>query len=279
MKQTRITSVLFFVGALVSQLIPHNVNADSTSYLPPVLPHFAVSTSDSIPDFGSIPDVKVKKSQFFDYLLARTRIANDRIWAERQYVVHYRNQIEGAGVTPEHRAGFEMLVARYNMTMPEVMDSNFFEELLRRVDVVPASLVLAQGAIESGWGTSRFGVEGRNFFGVWCYQAGCGIKPKSRAVGDRHEVRKFNTVLEGVAYYIHNINVGIAYEELRLIREQLRADGDGLSGVLLAEGLISYSERREAYVEEVKALIRRNGLSKFNVRRDDIALQSEKMLP
>jgi Bax protein len=275
MKQVGKYRCFVFASVLPIQWLPVAVTASSASFKPPVFPKTAVSTPAPIPDFGSIPDVKIKKSKFFDYLIVRTRIANDRIWAERQYVIDFQGRFEGGGVSPEHQAGFETLASRYNMTVPEVRDQAFFVALLRRVDVVPASLVLAQGAKESAWGTSRFGVEGRNFFGVWCYQAGCGLKPRSRAAGAKHEVRKFKTVLEGVAFYIHNINIGHAYEDLRLIREQLRAEGDDLSGIRLADGLIKYSERREAYVSEIKALIRQNKLSRFNLRRDAVAIQSD----
>ena len=55
--------------------------------------------------------------------------------------------------------------------------------LFSKIDEVPASLVLAQSANESGWGTSRFAIEARNMFGIWCFREGCGIKPLERAAG------------------------------------------------------------------------------------------------
>lgn len=232
-----------------------------------VLPEAPSVNKTPIPDFASMVDVKVKKQKFFDYLYSRTRKSNDRIWAEREYVLNFRESFDQSNVTDEQLADFATLVDRYGLELPEQLDDVFFKSLLERVDVVPASLVLAQGASESGWGTSRFAREGRNFFGIWCYSEGCGLKPKSRNSGAKHEVRKFRTVQENVAYYMHNINIGHAYEELRGIRAQLREDEERLSGVHLSEGLIRYSERGAAYIEEIKQLISQNDLARFNTHR------------
>ncbi|MFT7219380.1 MAG: Bax protein [Candidatus Azotimanducaceae bacterium] len=232
-----------------------------------VLPEAPSSKRASIPDFASMVDVKVKKQKFFDYLHSRTRKSNDRIWAEREYVLNFRESFDQSNVTDQQLADFATLVDRYGLELPEQPDDVFFKSLLERVDVVPASLVLAQGANESGWGTSRFAREGHNFFGIWCYSEGCGLKPESRTFGAKHEVRKFRTVQESVSFYLHNINIGHAYEELRGIRAQLREDEERLSGVYLSEGLIRYSERGTAYIKEIKELISQNDLGRFNTHR------------
>ena len=232
-----------------------------------VLPIAPTAQKTPIPDFSSMVDVKVKKQKFFDYLHARTRKSNDRIWAEREYVLNFRESFEQSKVTDQELADFSKLVDRYGLELPDQLDAAFFRSLLERVDVVPASLVLAQGANESGWGTSRFAREGRNFFGIWCYSEGCGLKPRSRTSGAKHEVRKFSTVQENVSFYMHNINIGHAYEELRGMRAQLREDEERLSGVHLAEGLIRYSERGAAYIKEIRQLISQNDLARYNTHR------------
>jgi Bax protein len=214
-----------------------------------------VSSKTPIPDFAAMVHIPTKKQRFFDYLHERTRKSNDTIWAERQFVLNFREQYENGGVSPSHQVNFSKLVDRYDLEIPEKMDDAFFTSLLERVDVVPASLVLAQGANESGWGTSRFAQEGRNFFGIWCYKEGCGLKPASRNNGSTHEVRKFDTVQQNVSFYMLNINIGHAYEDLRKMRAELRANEEKLSGVRLAEGLIRYSERGNAYVEEIQSMI------------------------
>ena len=137
-------------------------------------------------------------------------------------------------------------------------------ELLLRVDQVPASLALAQAAMESAWGTSRFAVQGNNLFGQWCYQKGCGLVPLRRNAGSTHEVAKFDSVSDAIKSYLKNINTHRAYADLRNDRASLRSAGKPITGHQLAEGLIDYSELREAYVHEIQAVIRINKLSQYD---------------
>ena len=133
-----------------------------------------------------------------------------------------------------------------------------------KIDEIPASLVLAQSANESGWGTSRFATQAKNMFGIWCFREGCGVKPLRREAGRKYEVAKYNTVEESVEAYMLNINSHRAYRELRNIRSTARATDNNLSGIALAEGLAGYSARGEQYVKEIKQLIRVNKLQRFN---------------
>ncbi|MEX0914821.1 MAG: glucosaminidase domain-containing protein, partial [Wenzhouxiangellaceae bacterium] len=130
--------------------------------------------------------------------------------------------------------------------------------LERRVDAVPVSLALVQAATESGWGRSRFAVEGNNLFGHWCYRRGCGLVPERRNTGAAHEVAAFDSVSASVRRYLHNLNTHAAYAPLRAIRARLRDNGESPSAMALADGLTRYSERREEYVDEIKTVIRVN---------------------
>ena len=131
------------------------------------------------------------------------------------------------------------------------------QELLLRVDEIPTSLVLAQAANESAWGTSRFAQDGHNYFGQWCFKQGCGITPSNRAPGATHEVKRFNTPMDSVHAYFININTHRAYKTLREIRASAEKP---VSGVLLADGLLNYSERKQAYIDELKSMIISNNL-------------------
>ena len=126
------------------------------------------------------------------------------------------------------------------------------------------SLALAQAAKESGWGTSRFAREGNNYFGQWCYKAGCGIVPASRAPGRTHEVEAFDSPAESVASYMRNINTHSGYKSFREARKVQRSEADALSGVALAAELSQYSERRDAYVAELRQLIVGNDLDRLD---------------
>jgi len=260
---------VFVVIVLLSTVVGCDSGSESSVETPPpdALPSAVQAEPGAIPDFAAISDVQTKKSRFFEYLHKRITKTNDLIWAERKYVIDYRERYRKSEVTAAHTREFAKLVDRYKLTLPAELDESFFESLLARVDVVPASLVLAQGANESAWGTSRFARKGNNFFGIWCYSKGCGLKPSAAAAGTKHEVRKFKTVQAGVSFYAHNINIGHAYDDLRAKRATLRAEERALTGLHLAEGLTRYSERGQEYVDEIKSMIEYNNLARYNKQR------------
>ncbi|MCP3953135.1 MAG: hypothetical protein GY697_13095, partial [Desulfobacterales bacterium] len=136
----------------------------------------------------------------------------------------------------------------------------FMEEVLRRVDAIPPGLVLPQAALESGWGTSRFAVEGNNFFGHKCFHKDCGLVPLDRSLGQKFEMATFDTPFDAVNAYIFNINTHDAYAQLREIRARLRKNGQPVTGYALAEGLDHYSEKGLDYIREIRAMIQTNHL-------------------
>ena len=217
-----------------------------------------------LPNFSSFKNVKEKKEQFFQFMLPKIRIANTKIRVERSSLqdVFDRNKDELV-LSDADKKFLGTLKLKYKISEElEALDS--INALLTKIDEVPASLVLAQSANESGWGTSRFAIEARNMFGIWCFREGCGIKPLQRAAGKKYEVAKYETIQASVEAYMLNINSHPAYRELRRIRSEARADNSYLSGIALAEGLETYSARGEEYVKEIKQLIRINKLQRFN---------------
>lgn len=135
-------------------------------------------------------------------------------------------------------------------------------EALYRLDVIPAGLVLAQGASESGWGASRFAAEGNALFGQWSFD-GKGLTPsKQRKVLGDHRIAAFEWPFDSVRGYFLNLSSHPAYEDLRRIRADLKAAGKPVTSLALADGLLRYSERGQEYVEELKTLIRVN---KFDI--------------
>ena len=134
-------------------------------------------------------------------------------------------------------------------------DEQAIEVLLSRVDIIPSSMVIAQAAIESGWGTSFFAQEGNNLFGEWCFKKGCGIVPSRRAASATHEVRKFDSIEDSINSYYRNINTHNAYRSLRDLRTKLRNTQDAFTGRALVTGLGKYSGRGDVYINEVRALI------------------------
>ena len=139
-----------------------------------------------------------------------------------------------------------------------------FTGLRHKLDVIPPSLILAQAANESAWGTSRFATKGNNLFGQWCFSKGCGLVPRGRAEGASHEVAKFSSPYRSVRAYIQNLNRHPTYQLLRDVRLEDRRDNAPLSGLELAEGLLGYSERGEEYIEEIRAMIHYNNLEFYD---------------
>jgi Bax protein len=216
-----------------------------------------------------VVDVKLKKKRFFELLMPMIIIANDRVIKERNRVLQFQNKHQsGTALTVNDFDRLREIGGKYKLPIKVEKNSpklaSYLDSLLIRVDIIPASLILAQSANESAWGTSRFARDANNYFGMWCFSQGCGLKPARRTSGLTHEVAKFDSVQHGVVRYIQNLNTNSAYKALRAIRSKARSTSQPIAGINLAEGLVRYSERGETYVEEIQSMIRFNKLEGFN---------------
>lgn len=203
-----------------------------------------------VPDFANIHPARERKAQFFDFV-------GQFVEQHNQEILTLRQQIENRALSEEE---WQALAQDYRVKWTDVEDVR--RKLLVKVDVIPLSLVLAQAALESAWGTSRFATHGNNFFGQWCHTPGCGIVPDRRLEGKSHEVQVFGSPYESVAAYINNLNSHPAYKAFRERRAEQRAQRVQLSGCYMAHGLTRYSEMGDSYVETVKKMIRANRLER-----------------
>lgn len=217
---------------------------------------------EPVPDFSQYPAGSERKMEFFDYFLPLFQTENAQIFDERATVMALQKKSDNLYWWNERT--LSELTRKYRMDEFDPSKASSWKALLSRVDKVPASLALAQGANESAWGTSRFAKDGNNFFGQWCYIAGCGLVPSKRNAGASHEVAKFDSAQESVASYLLNLNSHPAYTELRTIRAALRAKDKPVSGEALAAGLQKYSERGSAYVNELRSMIKQNDLAQYD---------------
>jgi len=230
-----------------------------------VIAHFLAR--EIVPDFAAISDVRQKKQVFFDFVYLRLKKVNATILKQRQQLLVLEDRlVNGKNLSALQIQTIERMSRLYKTRFDAEDHEHSIKLLLRKVDVVPPSLGLAQSANESAWGTSRFAVDGSNYFGQWCFTKGCGLVPKARDTGSEHEVRKFNSIEESVASYVQNLNSGSAYGEFRTIREKERNRHNQMRGGTLTAGLTRYSERGEAYIEEIRAMIRQNALSRYDDR-------------
>ncbi|MEX0741091.1 MAG: glucosaminidase domain-containing protein [Pseudohongiella sp.] len=215
-----------------------------------------------LPDFTAYEDVDARKDAFFGYFLPLVEMRNAEILQLRTQLLRLRENMDSLSGRQQRQV--QRLAADYEIEAFDIAEPGDWDTLLRRVDVVPPSLALAQAANESGWGASRFAQEGNNYFGHWCYVPGCGLIPDSRPAGARHEVAAFDSPEQSVQRYIRNLNSHDAYRDLRLKRSQLRENEELITGLELAEGLTQYSQRGQEYIRELQAMIRFNNLDELD---------------
>ncbi len=206
--------------------------------------------------------VELKKRLFFRGLAPLVLRSNELILQDRERLARVREALAGGDLSPESAAWLTGLGEHYGVgdgtgasPTPEVL-----EQLWLRVDVIPPSLALAQGAEESGWATSRFAGQGNALFGQWTWGEHA-MRPENQreGMGD-YGVAAFETPLESVRAYMHNLNTHGAYEELRAIRTTAREAGAEPTGFDMSAGLSRYSERGEDYVASLRTIMRVNQL-------------------
>lgn len=223
-------------------------------------------------DLHETAEVSLKKTVFFKMMLPLILNENERILADRNRLHRIKtSKALGAKIEARDRLWLVVLAERYKLK-----DENL-DVLLRRVDIVPPSLAMAQAAEESGWGTSRFARSANALYGQWTTADSQGIVPEDRPEGMDHKVRAFDNLAQSVSAYMRNLNTHRAYREFRKHRTLIRGKGQALDGATLAANLTRYSERGEKYVDSVRAIINVNkllGLDGAQLAKDDADDQS-----
>lgn len=227
----------------------------------PTIPRIAI---DTLPDDFAWPaDNQHKKDMFFKVLMPLALAENARVLRQRDGLKAALAAIRNPDIAADHPA-WRLLedLAKVYQVEGALDDPATHHALLERVDGLPVELVLAQAANESGWGESRFAREGNNLFGVWTYQAEHGMVPADRPEGETYAVRRYSTLRASVRSHLFNLNIGHAYKNLREMRAEMRERGEGLDALKLAAGLERYSIRGQDYINEIRAIIRTNDLTR-----------------
>ena len=204
------------------------------------------------PDFAEMRSNTARKHLFLRALLPIVLAENRRLREQRQLALLLLDN------PPQEKGELDKWltkVARKYRIRGDLHSAENRAELLKRLDEIPSALALAQAALESGWGTSRFALEGNSLFGQWTYKKGDGLTPEDRDEDATHSVKAFPNLQASVRAYLHNLNIGHAYQELRDTRARLRAEGKPLDPLKLAAHLQRYSQRGEDYVREVRRMI------------------------
>jgi Bax protein len=225
-------------------------------------------------DFYELTAGSERKKIFFLTLLPMILLVNEEISTERQTLLELFSRYDrNAPLDTSQRAQIAAVAHHYKVERDPLTDHRARLLLLNRLDKIPPSLALAQAASESAYGTSRFARLGNNLFGEMVFKASAeGITPLHRLEGGKHRARVFPTLLDSLRSYVLNLNTHPAYQELRQIRAEMQLRGEDVRGMDLAKGLQAYSTRREAYVDDIRAIIRANNLPKFanaSLRQED----------
>lgn len=199
-------------------------------------------------DLAELAQTDDKKRVFLRLMLPLVLVVNQEIAQDRA-----RLEAMAKGKVSRDNDWLSELAQRYQSKSADPA------ALLRRVDIVPPSLALAQAAEESGWGTSRFVREGNNLFGQIAED---GITPTQDQTGPN--MATFDSLHAAVKAYMLNLNSHAAYEPLRRMRALLRNRGAFPDGYSLAGALGAYSERGQGYVDGLRTLIRHNELLRFD---------------
>jgi len=232
----------FFLGVLANSVFHLDRSAEGYPYVE----EFPVNLDEEkVPSHVSLRGLSPveRKRKFTELLVPLIRIANGEVLKERKFILKVKGK-KRLSEAEEKRLKF--LLKKYR--------ARSIGELLVKVNAVPVSLVLAQGAVESGWGTSRFFTEANNIFGIYSFKGGKCLKAReSKAC-----LKVYDNLLDSVRDYIYNLNVGWAYRKFRELRSK------GADVYTLADSLNLYSTKREEYGEIVKKVIAFNNLQRFD---------------
>jgi Bax protein len=203
-------------------------------------------------DLDKIRSNKRKKETFLQILLPLVVAENTRIKQDRVYLfkILKENQNE------KNKKWIKKKYKEYR-----VSNSNI-NELIEKIDIIPTSIALAQAAKESGWGTSRFALEGNAIFGQWTWN-GVGMAPLDKDENENHKILKFPLLRASVKAYITNLNTHAGYKSFRKKRSELRTDNKKLSGLDLIHELENYAQTGKEYTKVLEQIIKQNDLDEF----------------
>lgn len=216
-------------------------------------------TKKWVTDVAQSGSVQMKKRLFFVIVGSLAAQENQKITKLRNELIllSYKISLSKADIRKLNRVARDYNIGR---SYTEQAKNDFFAELLKRVNIIPVSMAVAQAAEESGWGASRFAIEGNALFGQWTF-GNDGITPlEQREEMGNYQIKKFTSVSLSIASYMNNLNSHTAYQEMWEARAREFREKQYVTGIDLIGHLTSYSERKDAYVKSIQSIIQYNNL-------------------
>ena len=208
--------------------------------------------------YYQIKDAHLQKQRFFEILKPLVVDENKKILLERAFVIAFFAQYR------QNRNVNDILLQKLKKLAKKYRIKDLFDEkaYLKKIDTIPVSLVLAQAALESGWGKSRFAKEANNLFGEWTYGKR-GLVPKHRDPGQKHKIKIFDSIRDSIASYMLNLNRNPAYKAFRQLRFVARMQKRAFTGMEAAMTMDHYSGIGKQYNHLVQSIIKRHKLHKL----------------
>ena len=205
-------------------------------------------------DLNTLGDTKTKRELFIKIVLPLILYENEKIIDDRKRLF----KILGKNFnSPGEKVWLNRRFKEYKI------EDKDFAELKMRMDIIPVSIALAQAANESGWGTSRFALEGNALFGQWTWSKK-GISPKNKDPDQSHKILQFQILKASVRAYKNNLNTHNAYKEFREVRAKLRQSETKITGLALTKYLKNYAAIGEKYTEIIEGIMVQNSLTDFD---------------
>ena len=208
-------------------------------------------------DLDNLQSVQLKKETFIKIVLPLIVAENEKILDDREKLKLL--------VEKKFTSDLEKQWLRQKLLEYKVKKGNL-DELMHRMDMIPVSIALAQAAKESGWGTSRFALEGNAIFGQWTWD-GQGIAPLKRDGDKNHKILKFPILRASVKAYKNNLNTHKSYSKFREKRKSLRSKNKKITGLALTDTLKNYAQTGSEYTKILNQIITQNRLSDFELVR------------
>ena len=208
-------------------------------------------------DLDNLQSVQLKKETFIKIVLPLIVAENEKILDDKEKL---KTLIDKKFTTEAEKQWLRQKLLEYKVKKSDLKELNF------RMDMIPVSIALAQAAKESGWGTSRFALEGNAIFGQWTWD-GQGIAPLKRDGDKSHKILKFPILRASVKAYKNNLNTHKSYFKFREKRYQLREKGKNITGLALTDTLKNYAQTGSEYTKILNQIIKQNRLSDFELVR------------
>jgi len=208
--------------------------------------------------YYKINNTKEQKEAFVQILLPLIQIENQKIKKLRKKIIEIFN--DPFYLLNEKKIAFLLEVAKKYKIQKLNKD-----DFLKKIDIIPPSLALAQAAIESGWGKSRFVKEANNIFGHWIY-SNKGLKPKSKYehIAIDYSIRIFPSLEDSIRAYMKNLNTNLAYKNFRELRYKYYKNNKNFTGLIATDTIINYSQKKEEYVKLLKKLIKSHNWNEYD---------------